>query len=121
MNLQETVSEILKRPVSIDEAKQFALDQYGVLAAFIEKQKKETRVFVINVDELPDDSTISGHDIQNWLSYEEIHGKITSEAEEFIKLCEERGDVYSLYGFHEALNVDELIGMNDYTYITNKY
>lgn len=34
MNLQKTVSKILKRNVSIDEAKKFAQEQYGVLCAY---------------------------------------------------------------------------------------
>jgi hypothetical protein len=121
MNLQETVSEILKRPVSIDEAKQFALDQYGVLVAFIKKQKKETRVFVLNGDNVSEDIKFSGHDIQNWVSYQEHHDKLTSDAQEFIKLCEQDGNVYSLYSFHEAFNVEELIGANDFFFITNNY
>jgi hypothetical protein len=122
MTLEKTVSEILKRDVSIDEAKQFASDQFGLIFTYLREKhrEKETRVFVLDASELPEDSTTSAHDIQNWLSYEEIHGKITSEAEDFIKLCEERGTTYSLYGFHEAFNFG-YIGANDYIYITNKY
>ena len=44
MNLQETVSEIQRREVSIEEAKDFAYEQYGVLCAFIrERQGKKIR------------------------------------------------------------------------------
>ena len=35
MTLQETVSKILKRNVSVDEAKDFANNQFGVLTTFI--------------------------------------------------------------------------------------
>lgn len=38
MNLQQTVSEILKRKVTIEEAKDFAANQFGVLATYL-KQK----------------------------------------------------------------------------------
>jgi hypothetical protein len=37
MNLQKTVSKILNREVSLEEAKQFANDQFGTLAAYLRK------------------------------------------------------------------------------------
>jgi len=83
--------------------------------------KKELRAYVINADNIPDDFSMSGHSIMNWVSYEEQHGKLTDEAERFITLCEERGDVYSLYGFLQAFNVDEMVGMNDFVFITKAY
>lgn len=38
MTLTQTVSEILKRDVSTDEAKEFANNQFGALCAFIRTQ-----------------------------------------------------------------------------------
>ena len=35
MNLQDTVTKILKRKVSLEEAKEFANNQFGVLAAYL--------------------------------------------------------------------------------------
>jgi hypothetical protein len=35
MTLQQTVSKILGRNVSLEEAKEFAVNQFGVLALFI--------------------------------------------------------------------------------------
>lgn len=37
MNLQEAVSNILKRNVSIEEAKEFAYNQFGVLSTYIKE------------------------------------------------------------------------------------
>lgn len=41
MNLQQTVSEILKRDVSIEEAKDFANDQFGVLSTYLKQGTKD--------------------------------------------------------------------------------
>lgn len=122
MNLQKTVSEILGREVSIEEAKEFAVNQFGVLVAFIKKQEqKEVRVFVLSADVIPDDFSMSGYEIENWVGYQEHHNQLTENAKRFIELCEEHGDVYSLYGFHTAFNISSLIGVNDYVFITNLY
>lgn len=40
MNLVQTVSKILGKEVTEDEAKDFALNQYGVLCAFNRKYRK---------------------------------------------------------------------------------
>lgn len=37
MTLQQTVSKILGRNVSLEEAKDFAANQFGVLSAFLRK------------------------------------------------------------------------------------
>jgi hypothetical protein len=37
MNLQQTVSKILGKEVTTEEAKQFANDQFGILATYLRK------------------------------------------------------------------------------------
>lgn len=39
MNLQQTVSNILGKQVSLEEAKEFANNQFGVLAAYLKAKK----------------------------------------------------------------------------------
>lgn len=39
MNLQQTVSKILGKQVSLEEAKEFANNQFGVLAAYLKSKK----------------------------------------------------------------------------------
>ena len=39
MNLQQTVSKMLKKEVSLKEAQEFANDQFGTLCAYIREQK----------------------------------------------------------------------------------
>jgi hypothetical protein len=95
------------------------VDGEGSPEALIEQKKP--RVYVLNADDIPDDFNMSGHSIVDWVNYEEQHGKLTDEAERFITLCEEVGNVYSLYGFLEAFNVEEMIGMNDFVFITRAY
>lgn len=41
MNLQDTVSVILKKEVTEEEAKRFANDQFGVLAAYLKEDLKQ--------------------------------------------------------------------------------
>ena len=38
MNLQKTVSTILKKEVTEDEAKKFASEQFGILSSYLNKQ-----------------------------------------------------------------------------------
>jgi hypothetical protein len=122
MTLQQTVSVILKKEVTLEEAKDFAANQFGVLTAFIEKMKepKEMRVYVMSAD-YDFDFDISGYEIENWVGYQEQHNKLPSNAEKFIEVCENNGTVYSMYGFHQAFNIEESIGTNDYVFITNFY
>lgn len=47
MNLQETVSKLLNKDVSIEEAKDFALDQFGVLTAYIKSQQNKNGYYQI--------------------------------------------------------------------------
>jgi len=116
MNLQETVSKILGREVSTEEAKDFALNQFGVLTSYLRKPK-EYRVYVLDAD----CSKFTSYDIDNWLSYQEIHGKLTDDAKTFISECERVGNVYTLTGFNNASNLEEINLNNSYIFITNCY
>lgn len=40
MNLQQTVSKLLNREVSLEEAKDFANDQFGLISAYLESKIK---------------------------------------------------------------------------------
>lgn len=123
MNLQQTVSKILGREVSLEEAMNFANEQYGVLCQYnreFDKKanpKKETRVYVVSVDDI----TTTAYDIQNWKDFERHHNQLLNETKEFIKVAEELGNVYTLEGFQNALNLEELFLDNSWVYITNNY
>lgn len=116
MNLQETVSKILKREVTIEESKEFALKQFGTLHAYINRPR-EIRAYILSADE-DFDFEMSGYEIENWVLYYEQHGKHLDNALAFIERCEEVGSVCSLYGLHSALNIEEGFGSNDYIFIT---
>ena len=47
-NLQQTVSKLLNRDVSIEEAKEFANDQFGTLCAFINRPTTLTLVLLLD-------------------------------------------------------------------------
>lgn len=87
MNLQQTVSKILNKEVTEQEAMEFALKQYGTLCAF--NKPKEPRVYVIDVSDL-----------------EKGFNEMTDE--EFINESEKQGTAYSLEGFQNAFNKEEL-------------
>jgi len=94
MNLQQTVSRILGIEVSIEEAKDFANNQYGVLCQFNREweqeasNKKETLVYMVG------------------FYLDEYEPSMTDE--EFMDLAEEKGSVYSLKGFEDAFNEEEI-------------
>lgn len=123
MNLVKVVSDILKREVSEDEAKTFALEQFGVLTTYLREQNKpkETRVFFANCDNLEYSDDINCQAIENWTHYEEIHNKLCPDAENFISQCEGFGKVYSIDGFQNAINRNEINSDNSFFYITNNY
>jgi len=97
MNLQQTVSTILKREVTIEEAKTFAHEQYGVLTTYNRewdekvKPKTETKVYIVNTYNF-------GFDVapNEW------------EDEKFIREAEIQGRVYSLQDFQDACNVADI-------------
>lgn len=123
MNLENTVSRILKREVSIIEAKDFASTQFGVLTAWLKEnllKPKEYRVYILDVD-IEADFDINAYEVENWVLYQERHEKLTTEAEKFISLCEEQGEVYSLNGFQNALNIEDININNNFIFITNCY
>lgn len=43
MNLIQTVSKILGKEVTEEEAKDFALTQFGLLASYLRKKENDTR------------------------------------------------------------------------------
>ena len=51
MSLQKTVSKILNKEVSLEDAKNFANEQYGLLITYYREQIKEHRVYVLEVDD----------------------------------------------------------------------
>ena len=48
MTLQQTVSKLLNREVSLEEAKEFANDQFGTLCAYIKRPPTRTLVLLLN-------------------------------------------------------------------------
>lgn len=62
MNLIETVSKILGREVTLDEAKTFANVQFGVLAAYLKDKNRTTKsgLDVIQVVDIPVENLSKG-------------------------------------------------------------
>lgn len=124
MNLVQTVSTILKKQVTLEEAKDFAANQYGVLTAFNKDLEAklnpdiETRVYILAHEQA---LGYNKDDICNWLHYLDHHGSLTDEALHFISACEEEGEVYTLHGFVNACNTQQIYFDNKYIFITNKY
>lgn len=75
---------------------------------------KETKVFVCDLYMIESISNVNAESISNWNGDED-------EAKEFIEVAKKEGDVYSLQGFQNALNNDELFFDESYVYITNNY
>ena len=117
MSLQKTVSKILNKEVSLEDAKNFANEQYGLLITYYREQIKEHRVYVLEVD----DCEFKFYDIEDWGLYQEKHDKLHQDAEEFISKCELIGEVYSLQGFQNAYNLGDIDIANSYIFITNNY
>lgn len=80
---------------------------------------QEYRVYVLETD--TPGVYISGYDLENWKNYEDEKSELLEEAKEFISLCEQNGGVYSLTGFMDALNFEEVNVDNLWVYITNNY
>ena len=78
---------------------------------------KEFRVYLIEAD----DTDVTSYDIENWSLYVEHHNKLTEEAKQFITECENIGQVYSLEGFQNACNLEDVNISNSYIFITNCY
>jgi len=83
MTLQETVSKILKKEVSLEEAKTFANEQFGVLSAFMEKDMvkiptqqeiDDTKIMIIKNYSLHNKGALTYQDEENIKLYvEEDH------------------------------------------------
>lgn len=74
---------------------------------------KEIRVYVLSADDID----TNGYEIESWSSYEVL----PPNALEFIEKAEYEGRVYSLSGFQNAINLEELSLYNSWIFITNKY
>ena len=77
----------------------------------------DTRVFILDVE----DTDFIQADIESWVVYNNYHTDILDDAERFIVQAETSGEVFSLNGFQNALNREEINITNKLVYITNKY
>jgi hypothetical protein len=77
---------------------------------------KEIKVFICNISEFEDYSktSISADIISELDDHQELK-------ETFIELAERTGMVYSLIGFQNAINNEELNFTESYIFITNNY
>jgi len=102
MNLQQTVSKILKREVTIDEAQTFAFEQYGVLTAYNRemdekfKPKTELRFYVLDTQDISIDK-----------GFEEL------TEDEWVLECERQGRIYTINGFQNAFNEEAINTIDD--------
>ena len=76
--------------------------------------EKEQRVFYLSVDH-PDSCLLE--EIRDWHDADELPEK----AKKFIKEAERLGFVYSLLGFIDDLNTEEIYPDEYYFFCTNKY
>jgi hypothetical protein len=95
MNLQQTISKMLGLEIPLEQAKNIANEQFGTLCQYLREldakvnPKKETRVYLIDLNEV---------------ELDEGYRKLTDE--EFMKVSESQGTVYSLAGFQQNFNND---------------
>jgi hypothetical protein len=95
MNLESTITKMLGFKVSLEQAKNIANEQFGTLCQYLKEldekinPKKETRVYLIDLSEV---------------ELDEGYRKLTDE--EFMKVAESKGTVYSLIGFQQNFNND---------------
>jgi hypothetical protein len=78
--------------------------------------EKELRVFVCSSQD-EECTDLNYQDIDNWTAEENL----PFEAVDFINNAEANGRVYSLGGFMNAFNLEEICSYNDYIFITDKY
>jgi len=78
---------------------------------------QEYRVFILDEE----DTDFIQTDIENWGVYNNYHTYILDDAERFTVQAETSGEVFSLNGFQNALNREEINITNKLVYITNKY
>ena len=78
---------------------------------------QEYRVFILDVG----DTHFIQADIESWGDYNNYRTDILNDAERFIVQAETSGEVFSLNGFQNALNREEINITNKLVYITNKY
>ena len=78
---------------------------------------QEYRVFILDVE----DTYFKQIDIESLGDYNNYHTDILDDAERFIVQAETSGEVFSLNGFQNALNREEINITNKLVYITNKY
>lgn len=78
---------------------------------------KEFRVYVIEADEYD----TNAYDIENWTNISDTDSELPTDAIEYITECEEIGSVYSLRGFQNACNLEDIHINNSFIFITNLY
>jgi hypothetical protein len=80
------------------------------------KKEKEYRIYYLHALDL-ENLGICYSEIIEW----HLAETLCEEAKEFIKLAEEKGNVYSLEGFIQDLNSEEYYPNQDFCFVTNKY
>lgn len=75
---------------------------------------KEIRVYVLSADDID----TNGYEIESWNEQGRL---LPTNALEFIERAELEGNVFSLEGFQNAINLEELSLYNSWIFITNKY
>jgi len=80
---------------------------------------KEFKVYVVSSmdDELDKLTNISGDEIEDWNN----EPNLPEDAIKFIEIAKKNGLVYSLQGFQDAFNFEEISTSSHYIFITNKY
>lgn len=74
---------------------------------------KEMKVFLLSADNVD----TNAYEIEEWINSEIL----PDSAIAFIEQAEEEGFVYSLIGFQNAINLEEISSENTWIFITNKY
>ncbi len=118
MTLQQTISKMIGRDVSIEEAKEYANNQFGVFCAYILETEKENKVFICDTSDFSEET---GLEIEGYLEGGSWRGH-EKKAKAFINHANKTGRAYSLKQFQEAVNQQEEEDLtNSFIFITKNY
>ena len=105
--------------IRVDYVVEITLEQYNLMSTIFSGNKpQETRVYVLSADE---DFRTSAYNIAEWKAYENAGEPLPKEAEEFMLLAENNGNVFSLENFMSCANDEGFNLANDWIFITNSY
>lgn len=105
--------------IQMDNVIELTYDQHRDMSMlFSGAQPKETRVYVVNTDNF---SVDGAYEIEEWKNYEKCGDALPEKAHKFMEFAEQEGTVFTLDGFENAINFEELSCENNWIFITKAY